>query len=481
MMTLEGVSKLLSAVKYEIVPYTRGLGLDVGIGKLKAYRHFITVRKRGDELVPAEAPVDHWVEDWHTALASFEDGKLDFVFVWGGVEVPPDEIKRVVKVGGHWVSAVSDESGDGADITIFRREADVWAPAVERIRQEKTACVVRYGAIGDALQAGCVLPELKRQGYHVTYMCEPLGEQVMRHDPHIDKFVVQDPDQVPNLELPQYFAHWKQKFDKWINLCESIEGTLICLPGRAKFHFPKDVRHELCDYNYHEFINKLAELPFHAEHHFYPNDQERASAEAFLQTIGDAQNRGWVMGEKWVKPFVVMWALSGSGVHKHYPHQDAVIAKILLEIPHAHVVLVGGPECKILEYGWENEPRVRCTSGELQLREVLTLSTMCDMVIGPETGVLNCVAFESMPKVLFLSHSSHENLPKHWVNTEAVASQVTKCYPCHQLHYDHAVCPQDPETRAAQCQADIPAADVWVAIQRAYTATGAVKKILEAA
>lgn len=477
MESLEEVSKLLSAVKYEIVPYTRGMGVDIGEGRLKAYRHFITVRKRGDKLIPADAPVDHWVEEWGDALKDFADDKLDFVFQWGDtVGVLLSEVERVLKVGGHFVTA-----NDAGEVSLLRKADDGIQPIDRRIRQEKTACVVRYGAIGDALQAGCVLPELKRQGYHVTYMCEPLGESVMRHDPHIDAFIVQDPDQVPNLELKAYFDHWRKKYDKWINLCESVEGTLICLPGRAKFEFPKAVRHELCNQNYLEFMCKLAEQPFTPEHHFYPSDDERKRAEAVIEEIAKDCNKGWVMGERWVKPFVILWALAGSGVHKYYPHQDAVIARILLEIPHARIILTGGNECKVLEVGWENEPRVRCTSGELKLRDALALAQQCNLVIGPETGLLNSVAFESMAKIVFLSHSTEENLTKHWVNTEALHSSVTPCYPCHQLHHDRTACPSDPESGAAMCQQQLDATDVWAAVQRAYTASGTVKKILESA
>lgn len=478
MENLEEVAELLHAVKYEIVPYTRGKGIDVGVSRLSAYRHFIPVRKRGDPLVPEDAKSAYWVDDFDEGLNDFDDGALDFVFAWG-VTVTPTmylHFMRSLRVGGHYVWV-----HDGREIAVWRKADTGELVPVLPQRPEKSACVVRYGAIGDALQAGCIVAALKREGYHVTYMCEPLGEQVMRHDPNIDAFIVQDPDQVPNPELPQYFAHWRPKFDKFVNLCESIEGTLICLPGRAKFEFPKDARHKLCNFNYHEFMCDLAEMPLHAEHHFYPTDEERAWAENRVKEIGQQQNPDWVIGKKWVKPFVVLWALAGSGVHKFYPHQDAVIARLLLEIPHAHVILTGGPECKILEVGWEEEPRVHSTSGELKLRQALALAQQVDLVVGPETGILNSVAFEPMAKIVLLSHSTHENLTKHWVNTEPISSEVTPCYPCHQLHQDSSHCPRHEESKSALCQHDIPADVVWAAVQRAYVATGTVRNLLEAA
>ena len=118
----------------------------------------------------------------------------------------------------------------------------------------------------------------------------------------------------------------------------------------------------------------------------------------------------------------------------------------------------------MLELGWENEPRVKCLSGEIGIRETLALAQVADVVIGPETGVINAVAFEQNRKVVLLSHSSVENLTKHWVNTVSVKPVDVACYPCHRLHFDRSFCPQDEETGAAVCQRSIHPAVVFEAI-----------------
>ena len=65
-------------------------------------------------------------------------------------------------------------------------------------RPEKTVAVVRYGAIGDNIQASSILPWLKEQGYHVTFYCQSgQGHEAIKHDPHIDRFIIQDKDAVP--------------------------------------------------------------------------------------------------------------------------------------------------------------------------------------------------------------------------------------------------------------------------------------------
>ena len=81
-------------------------------------------------------------------------------------------------------------------------------------------------------------------------------------------------------------------------------------------------------------------------------------------------------------------------------------------------------------------------------------------MIGPETGVLNAVAFEPMAKVMLLSHSSVENLTKHWVNTESLHANVP-CFPCHRLHYTRDFCPQHEPSGTSMCMADLPPNSVW--------------------
>ena len=126
------------------------------------------------------------------------------------------------------------------------------------------------------------------------------------------------------------------------------------------------------------------------------------------------------------------------------------------------MILVGDNACEILVLGRENEPRVLPQSGKLTVRQTLALEQQCDVVIGPETGVLNAVAFEPNAKVVMLSHSSVENLTKHWVNTESLFAS-TPCYPCHQLHYGNEFCAVDQDTRCAWCALSIHPADVWEA------------------
>jgi ADP-heptose:LPS heptosyltransferase len=118
----------------------------------------------------------------------------------------------------------------------------------------------------------------------------------------------------------------------------------------------------------------------------------------------------------------------------------------------------------MLEGGWENEPRVVKKSGKWSIRESLSMIAQSDLVIGPETGVLNAAAFDPMPKIITLSHSSVENLTRDWVNTISLTSKNTSCYPCHTLHFGFDTCRKDESSGVSACQTDISADQMWDAI-----------------
>jgi ADP-heptose:LPS heptosyltransferase len=346
----------------------------------------------------------------------------------------------------------------------------------DRPRPLKSALIIRHGGIGDQLQAAYLLPELKRQGFHVTFLTTPAGRDVIAHDPHVDEWFLVDPDQVPNHELGYFWRSLEKYYDRIINLNESVEGAWLALPGRIQFMWPQPVRHKRLNVNYAEHAADLAGIPFKPEGKFYPTTDEIFQATNRKRDIRarlDPPARSMFQADPpW---FFIMWTLAGSSPHKWTPWQDAVIAAILKRLPRAIVILTGDVACKILEHGLEH-PRIVPLSGELSVRETLALAQQMDLVIGPETGVLNSVCYEKMPKVALLSHSSWENLTHHWTNTYHVPGK-SACYPCHQLHHDATFCPRHEDTGAALCQQGVDPADIYRPIDSEYTAWARVQML----
>ena len=489
-------------VKWDIVEYTAGRGLDLGCGLFKTFPHFIGVDNG-----------HHWgnqgvdvMVDTCEDLSVFADNSMDFVFSshllehitnyeaalkewWRVIKqdgylilylphkehypnigeaganpdhkhdfMPADIIDAMVKIGG-WTLLENTARTAGNEYSffqVFRKGVhSTLEYDLDGASDKKTAAVVRYGAYGDAIQASSVIAGLKRLGYHVTFYTAAQGYEVTKHDPHIDKFVVQGNDQVPNHELGQFWAHLAKKYDKFVNLSESVERSLLALPNTTQFNWSQEMRHKYLDCNYLEFQHDIADLR-HATHNqcFYATYDEKAWAKKQHEVLDG---------------YTVLWSLSGSAIHKVYPWMDDVIAKLLLSDPKMKVVLVGGKDEVMLQQGWEGEARVVKRAGAWAMRQSMAFAQVADMVIGSETGLLNAVAFEDNPKIVLLSHSSAHNLTRDWENTIALEPEHTPCYPCHQMHYSFDTCTQYGTSGVALCQANISVESV---IQAFYNLEG---------
>lgn len=514
--------------RWDVVQYLRGTVLDLGCGPLKILPHVIGVDSCADTaLFGIPIQPDLKVKDC-ADLSDFEDAACDSVFSSHLLEHIVDteaalkEWWRVLKPNGFMVlylphrdhyprigtpganpdhkhdfspddilghlASVAASAGTGIDVIVNETRTDAaeysfllvvqklegldWRLSYKNPRPEKTACVFRAGGFGDMIQAANLFPELRRQGYHLTVVTTPSGQDVIKHDPHVDAFIVLDNDLVPNQDLPQYWEALGRRYDKFVQLSESVEGTLLAMPGRANHMWPQHVRQVVLNKNYLEWTSFLAELPYLSEARFYPSAAERSAAQDYLADIRRARApKDLMIGVPTPPVFTIMWALAGSSVHKFTPHLDSVIARILVDLPEAVIIFTGDEACKILECGWELEPRVYRESGKQTIRQTLALAQQVDLVIGPETGVLNAVAFEDdVAKIVMLSHSSVENLTKHWYSTTSLEPAGTPCFPCHRLHYGKDHCHTDEATGAAQCQVDITPAAIFDAIAVEYHA-----------
>ena len=322
-------------------------------------------------------------------------------------------------------------------------------------RAEKTCAVVRLGAFGDLVVASSIFPWLKEQGYHLTLYVSDYGYPVVKHDPHVDRFIIQGKDEMPPQALGEFWEHTKKKYDKWVNLSESVEGTLLAADGSSRFGWPNEVRAKYMDVNYLEFTHELAGVPPPYHPKFYSTREEREWA--------------WFQKRKFGRRNV-LWSLSGSSVHKHWPHLDAIIARFMLCYKDVDVVLVGDEVCEILEAGWQKERRVHCRSGKWSIRQSMAFAEVADLVIGCETGLLNAAGHMNTPKIVMLSHSSENMLTKHWVNTISLRQRWGGCpkQPCRQLHQDWRDCNkyESESVVAAMCQQYIDHELVWDAVIR---------------
>lgn len=301
----------------------------------------------------------------------------------------------------------------------------------------KTVAIVRPGAYGDAIWGGCMAAEFKRLGYHVTVYTGPVGREVLRADPNIDRLIVMPNGMLSDEELILYFKWESRKYSKFVNLIGVVEGGMLPHPHEIQFHWPDKVRHARMNRNYHEAMFEMAEIamPAALDQRFHPDAEEVAWAQKMRR-------------ELFPGPLVVL-APTGSGGPKTWPHVQAFLDR--MAAAKVYVVVVG--EFRV-DLEAKNDYQV-LIGKDLPMRKAMALAQQADVVAGAETGVLNAVASCAMPKVVFMSHSSAENLTKHWRNTAALEPKAIGCHPCHRLHRAFEFCPKDTNTGWSACQASI--------------------------
>ena len=497
---------------WELVPYTKGHGLDLGCGPSKTFPHFVGVDNRKDtQMFGIQMNPDHTVPTCEN-MPFFASEQWDFVFSSHLLEHIEDHVAalkewwRLIKVGGHLCLYLphkkyypnigekgankdhkhdfmpaeiitemlklgdldvvrSEDRNENEEYSFFQvfKKLPVGAGqhfSYKKPKPKKTCAVVRYGAWGDALQMTSILPGLKKQGYHITLYTTERCQEVIKDDPNVDAWIVQGHEQVPNMALRAFWDWEQKKYDKWVNLSESIEAHALALDDRTQGRWPKSVREKYMNMNYWEFTHDIAEVPY------------EKPLTKFYATL---EEKNWAFEEK-AKiggDLLILWVLNGSSVHKVWPHLDQIFARLLLTYPGVRIVTIGDPNtCMMLDEPWKNEPRVKRMAGKWTIRQTLAMADISEVVVGPETGVLSSVCMQPMPKIVFLSHSTHENLTRDWLNTFALFSTKTKCYPCHKLHYTWDTCNQAKDKNAywdgaAQCQVDLPPEACWAAVMKA--------------
>lgn len=318
----------------------------------------------------------------------------------------------------------------------------------------KTACVLRWGALGDMIMITVLLRALKEDGYHVTVNTTARGVDILRRDPNVDEFVEYVDNTVANEDLGPYWDKIAEGFDKFVNLSESIEGPLLRIEGRPEFYASKEERHEQCNINYYDHTLDVGGYGSikgrNAELHFSESEERRARA----------------YKRKYKGKFIVLWAISGMAHHKIYPYGEDTVMAFVETHPDAVVITVGGIYETVGK--WEKHPRVKYYANRWTLRKSLVMTKYADLVISPETCIAVAAGCFSTPKIILLSHASEENLTKYWENCQALYSKTAVCYPCHKLHNTLNTCILNGLLGTPECMASISPAAILNSMQTVY-------------
>lgn len=376
----------------------------------------------------------------------------------GQVQFNPESTRELLRSIAHW-RIKEDMQGRGKHLLILKKVEGRKGLDASRARAGKRACIARYGALGDAIILTPLIRQLKKDGYEVTLNISTYCSPVFENNPHIDNILIQERDLIPNHLLGRYWDHWSPEYELYINLSESLEGDLLIVEGRPPFFSSKEWRHSRCNKNYYEYtmqragykLDSVSASNFRGELFFTRAEERRA--QEFWQTL-----RG---------KFVIVWAMNGSSHHKVYPMQEALLREWFRDHEDARCVTVGDEAARMLEF-----PHFQCIprAGKWSIRESLISTKYAQVVIGPETMITNAAGCFPTPKIVLLSHSTHENLTKYFENDHSLSPDVSSapCYPCHQLHYTKESCPigEMEDTSSGSVLGQAPICSISISPQR---------------
>lgn len=322
----------------------------------------------------------------------------------------------------------------------------------------KRVLISRYGAYGDHMMTSGLVQHFHDEGWNITYNCTEKGQEIYKGDPRIDDLMVQESDIIPpNDELRKYWDELSGDYDKFVNLSEIIEGKLLRMEGRPDFLDPWVKRAAECSGNYLDAhferagIDAKGTLP-----NIYLSDAEKEWAKREVDHVR----------KKLGKSHIVLWNVFGSSYHKMYPWMFDVWYLIDHNRDDIGVLAVSDGLGKFVV---GNDFKCVFNAGErYKIRQAMSLHSVVDSVVTPETWSLIAGLSFPAPVVALLSHSAKENYT--WRDGDVpLRPKVADCpcYPCHQIHYSRTSCPRGiREAAATRCMDAIKPLDVYHSILR---------------
>lgn len=315
----------------------------------------------------------------------------------------------------------------------------------------KKALVIRWGAIGDMVFVTPIPRLLKEQGYYVVVNCQRPGLIIMQHNPYIDEFWFQESKAIDPTKYDDYWKLIEAGFDKVINLTQSIEGDLLQFP--SYMNSMRERKDEREDDNFIDYTLEFAgfkERGLRPEIYF--NEQEEVETQKFMEEFKDK--------------FVVLVVLMGSSISKAYPWWPFIFNETTLykDMPELITITTGDEWGRLLE--WDHPQNVRGAS-TLSVRKSIALAKYANLVIGPDTGILNGAGAFDVPKICLLGQTSWNNICKYWENDYSVKSP-SKCSPCYRIVYNREQCNVDPVTQGQLCMKELTPEMVIPQIKKVY-------------
>jgi ADP-heptose:LPS heptosyltransferase len=288
----------------------------------------------------------------------------------------------------------------------------------------KKVLIIRYGGLGDFIIASPLFKRLKQDEYEVTLNTVDRGFPIIKNNPYIDKILLQEDNLIPRERLGDYWDAISEGYDKVVNLSETLEVKFLFHPKHDEFRLPIEERRRLSGgANYYDYVLHHAgytdiEAPIGE---LYPDDMEKMMIQNFRN--------------KFHGQFLILWCLSGSAMHKAWLRAEEAAITFLARHKDVIIITIGDYFTKLIDFAqWAPPGRVLSQVGEWDIRTSMLMTNYVDLVVSPETSILNAAGCYATPKIGLLTHSNKTNLTKYFKNDYSLQAE-TDCSPCHRMIY----------------------------------------------
>lgn len=287
---------------------------------------------------------------------------------------------------------------------------------------KKKALLIRHGAWGDAIQAACTFPYFRDDGYEITFYGNDRAWEVLQGHPDIAEWKTFVDDQIPIPELESHYEEIGAAYDKTVVFTGTIENELLFGLGQNEYELSHEERRLIANNrNYYDaHVIRAGYEPDKPNTRLHFNRVERKQGERFRRSYKKRDR------------IIIVWALSGSAIHKQYRYFEQVVRAFCQKHQNVRFITVGDYPSRLVTF---DHPQVDNSLIEKQVpfRQTLLTCKYADIVIGPETGTLmGAGAFDDVSKIVLMSHSGPDQIIKHWENAEALVPPCN-CSPCHLL------------------------------------------------
>lgn len=293
--------------------------------------------------------------------------------------------------------------------------------------ENKRAIIVRGGrGIGDLIFCSPLPRLLALEGYDVDVAVWPKNKAVFQENPYVGERVPY-PDGLGEEAWREWGEKLEKSYDLVVTLAFSVEREFLHKTDGQFGEIPtlQERRERAKGVNYYDFTVERAG--------FTRDPGEKFRGELYLsgyeqETLAEMVEEKTTRGEK-----IVLWNLNGSTRNKQLVRGFRYLAAVLAAAPNSRHYIVS--DQAFVSSAIPQDERVVHVGGQWNLRTSLVMTSIADLVVGPESALVNAAGCFETPKIVLYSHSSPENLGGNWVNHFPICPECD-CAPCYLIPVD---------------------------------------------